>query len=89
MTNQINGGTEKQIEFATSIANAWRKEITAEIEQVSMRNDESLAWYSEKLEAVLVKFDNAISQVGAVKIIEMKNAGINPAKAMVKQSQQK
>ena len=89
MTTQINGGTEKQIAFATSIANAWRNEISAEIEQVSMRNDESLAWYAAKLEQALVKFDQAIAQVGAVKIIEMKNAGINPAKAMVKQAQQK
>ena len=89
MTTQITGGTEKQIAFATSIATAWRNEITAEIEQVSARNDESLSWYAGKLEAALVKFDQAIAQVGAVKIIEMKNAGINPAKAMVKQAQQK
>lgn len=85
----INGGTEKQIAFATSIAAAWRNEITTEIEQVSARNDGSLAWYAEKLKAALVKFDQAIAQIGAVKIIEMKNAGVNPAKAMVKQAQQK
>ena len=81
--------TEKQSAYAAAISNEWRNDITGEIQQIALRGDATLAWYSEKLESALVKFDQAIAQVGAVKIIEMKNAGVNPAKAMVKQAQQK
>ena len=85
----MSNGTEKQIAYANEITKEWRKAITGEIEQVALRGDSTLGWYAGKLDAALVKFDQAIAQVGAVKVIEMRNAGINPAKAMIKQAQQK
>ena len=80
---------ENQIAYANEITKEWRKAITGEIERVALRADSTLGWYASKLDAALVKFDQAIAQVGAVKVILMKNAGINPAKAMIKQAQQK
>ena len=75
----MSNATEKQTEYAAAISSEWRKVITSEIDQIALRGDSSLAWYSDKLSAALVKFDQAIAQVGAVKIIEMKNSGVNPA----------
>ena len=83
-TVNITGGSEKQNIWASEIAAAWIKELSAEIELTAIRPDLSayLAILEQKRNGMIAGF----AKVTAKQVIDLYTAKRNAAKAMIEQA---
>lgn len=88
-TIQINGGSEKQNAWASKIASDWLAVLDAEISNTELRQDQSLAWYADNLQASRNSLLSGFAKVTAKQVIDMHTAKISPVRSLIEKARVK
>jgi hypothetical protein len=86
---QINGGSEKQNAWASKIASDWLAVLDAEINNIELRQDQSLAWYADNLQASRNSLMSGFAKVTAKQVIDMHTAKISPVRSLIEKARVK
>jgi hypothetical protein len=86
---QINGGSDKQNAWASKIAADWLAVLDTEISNTVLRQDASLAWYADNLQASRNSLLAGFAKITAKQVIDMHTAKRSPVPSLINKARAK